>query len=482
MTNLFTIQNDTVIIDKLAVTEIQGNIAIHGNPTVNGAIDIRGNIVTHDILSREITTDSLRVKNLIADTTNFGNWHAKTYDELNGKGINWNCNEGITQLVYRTGNRIWSNANFDVSSELSYMIDGVPVLSSNTLGRSVTSSNLRQVGALTALSVIGAASIGGFAYFNNMTYRLGLGTDEPNSSISIIDNNVEISIGSPSQNLATFGTWSNHDVAIITDNIPRLTVKHSGEVQIGEASTKTGILRVYGSIYANEIVADTRLQRSSSLEFSNDIYDKGLVWKDDTVKKLILMNDPSRLWSSESIDIAAGQSYYVNGSNVISETSLGNTILHSSLITVGELSDLTVKGLTTVSEVNASLISFNSKLTISSTGILSSDTLMLVVNDTTILSANESSVSIGSNQLVKINGSLAIGVNNPDPLVNLSVNGVMSFNNKKFMSGTEVPSYGMFAKGDICWNDDPTVTGYVGWVCVQTGTPGEWKPFGLIGA
>lgn len=43
-----------------------------------------------------------------------------------------------------------------------------------------------------------------------------------------------------------------------------------------------------------------------------------------------------------------------------------------------------------------------------------------------------------------------------------------------------VPTTGTHQKGAIVWNSNPTAGGYVGWVCVATGTPGAWKGFGLI--
>ena len=36
-------------------------------------------------------------------------------------------------------------------------------------------------------------------------------------------------------------------------------------------------------------------------------------------------------------------------------------------------------------------------------------------------------------------------------------------------------------KGDIIWNIQPRMNSYVGWVCIQTGAPGLWSPFGKIG-
>ena len=42
------------------------------------------------------------------------------------------------------------------------------------------------------------------------------------------------------------------------------------------------------------------------------------------------------------------------------------------------------------------------------------------------------------------------------------------------------PTTGTWGTGDICWNWNGT--GYMGWVCITTGTPGTWVPFGMIQA
>jgi hypothetical protein len=48
--------------------------------------------------------------------------------------------------------------------------------------------------------------------------------------------------------------------------------------------------------------------------------------------------------------------------------------------------------------------------------------------------------------------------------------------------GTEIPTTGDWQQGDKMINTSPTASGYLGWVCVKTGTPGVWKGFGLIQA
>jgi hypothetical protein len=78
-------------------------------------------------------------------------------------------------------------------------------------------------------------------------------------------------------------------------------------------------------------------------------------------------------------------------------------------------------------------------------------------------------------------GQLSVGVRHPDPTVSFTTAGTMSFAGKKFITGDSVPVSGQFNKGDICWNIDPKISDYVGWVCVMSGTPGQWEPFGAIG-
>ena len=46
--------------------------------------------------------------------------------------------------------------------------------------------------------------------------------------------------------------------------------------------------------------------------------------------------------------------------------------------------------------------------------------------------------------------------------------------------GTNAPGSGDWLRGDKVWNTAPSIGGHIGWVCVTAGTPGIWKPFGVI--
>ncbi len=49
-------------------------------------------------------------------------------------------------------------------------------------------------------------------------------------------------------------------------------------------------------------------------------------------------------------------------------------------------------------------------------------------------------------------------------------------------SGTAAPVSGTYSRGAIQLNSTPSAGGFIGWVCVTSGTPGTWKTFGVISA
>ncbi|MCB2298280.1 glycosyl hydrolase family 28-related protein [Clostridium tagluense] len=63
----------------------------------------------------------------------------------------------------------------------------------------------------------------------------------------------------------------------------------------------------------------------------------------------------------------------------------------------------------------------------------------------------------------------ATNINTP-----VSIGGVM------IVTKAAIPTTGTWTKGALVYNSNPKANGYIGWVCITTGTPGIWKGFGLI--
>jgi hypothetical protein len=488
MSKLFDIQDTTVAIPDLTLQETRGSVTHRGDLDVAGNLNVASNIRVSGTLS----ADTFNVKNLVTDNGSLnitGNWIYNTELELNGKGFNWTHGTGQTQLLYRTGGRLWTNANLDIGATSSYNIDNIPVLSATTLGSSIRHSNLNTVGTLNQLSVSGDATLGDFVFVNSIYNKVGIGTEEPSASLTILDNNVEIGIGSPDINLASIGTHSNHDLQLITDGQPRVTIKQNGEVNVGDPVRGGGVLNVYGTLFATSVVTDNRVDRTHPIQFSatkdTGIYGLGLLWSGHSSVHQFVLSISGRLTSTESIEVASHRSYYIDGQPVLSLSSLGQSVTSSSLNTVGVLENLTVSGPTNLkSQLNVQSVVVNNGITLKDNEIVSSKQITLAVQDKEIVFGNDQQVNIGDIQLqsrpVKVYGPLSVNINNPDPSLQFSVNGDVSLGGKRFTNGSAPPSKGSFNQGDICWNSSPGPDSYIGWVCLSTGTPGQWSGFGMI--
>ncbi len=102
-------------------------------------------------------------------------------------------------------------------------------------------------------------------------------------------------------------------------------------------------------------------------------------------------------------------------------------------------------------------------------------------NDSRILVEADGTLRIAGSHSALFEGKVGIGVSNVSEGVQLETTGAVKFQGKKFEVGNEEPTTGLYHKGDIVWNDDPKPAGVLGWICIRTGTPGEWRPFGNIG-
>ena len=473
MAQLFNIINDTVIIDNLALTNTSGTVTHTGSLTVDGAVKLNS---TLDAVT--INADTINVKNLVSDNgslASIGHWVYASEAELDGKGFTWSSKTNSTFLIYKPGNKLWTNANFELGTGSSYRINNIPVLSLTKLGDAVVESNLRKLGTLKSLEVSGDAAVGEFAFFNSSNNRLGIGTIEPNLGIGVVENGVEVVLGSPSSQIGHVGTYTAHDFGIITDGIPRITVKNTGDVKI------SGALHVDGAITANIITTDTRINRSHALEFKasdeSSLGGLGLVWIGPTkVVQLVMSGAVDRLWLSENFELSAGKSYFANDKLVLSENTLGASVVNSSLTSVGTLSALNVDGVATVKKIVVDDLSVKH-------GIDDETSIKLSVAGNSIVYGDANQVTIGDKlapKPVKVFGPLSVGINNPDPSVNFSVNGDVKLGGKKFTSYPGIPTSGSYEIGDICWNSEPKASSYIGWVCVVAGDPGHWLPFGAI--
>ena len=258
-------------------------------------------------------------------------------------------------------------------------------------------------------------------------------------------------------------------------------------------------------------VEDVTLKSSKPVQFiangEKGSYGQGLQWKGDgPTKQLTYRANPDRIWTSESIDLVEGKSYYISNTPVLSIHELGSSVRHSNLTSVGTLQSLRTQGDLVIDDYiyyNSTLDALgigteapNGKLSVATLdaefiidtnpglakiGTWTTSDLDIVTDDTVRIKVERSGTVTVKEKLV-VEQQVGIGVKNFSTDADLTVAGAIRFNGRKFDSADNIPTIGTYETGDIVWNSSPKPTGYVGWVCVREGTPGEWKPFGQIGS
>lgn len=310
---------------------------------------------------------------------------------------------------------------------------------------------------------------------------------------------------------------SHHTLTIEDD---RIFVKNLVVEAINNNLKIQGDVKIHGALEvsllkASEVMSNSKVERQF-LEFSapsGDPVGSGLLWEQrGGNKQFVLRNNPDRFWSTENIDIPANKSYMINGVPVIHEGELGRGVTRSSLKTLGTLENLTVSGKTNLGDfvtvnpssqrVSIGTEDANGALTIYDystdvelifdsnedglgiMGTYNTKGLAIVTdNQLRITVAVDGDVTVGHEHkdgtTTRVYGKLSVGVKNPRE--QFEVAGNMRWGNRLFTQGNTVPNSGNYQKGDIVWNTDPKEGSYVGWVCTQGGTPGLWRPFGMIG-
>lgn len=216
------------------------------------------------------------------------------------------------------------------------------------------------------------------------------------------------------------------------------------------------------------------------------------------------------------IDLDTGSEITINGKQVLTETALGKNIKSSGLTKLGVLEELQVAGDTGVENLYANKIIIGLDTESHQAITATEDTiswglgehqsrLVLKVDqpkgiaiqqgDVTVAVFDSDATSIESDLIVAENIKVEkdiVGKGNIGVAKNLYVGAGAKINNEGAAQFTSIkigansiswapvkPEFGVFTQGDIVYNSEPAVGKPVGWICLQSGTPGTWLTIGI---
>lgn len=248
------------------------------------------------------------------------------------------------------------------------------------------------------------------------------------------------------------------------------------------------------------------------LKFTGEGNGRGLIWPSKKHnRQFVFYEGPDRFLSTESIDLSRDKHISINGVKVLDEKELGLTVTKSNLREVGPLKGLIVDGSLSVNDflyydalsnkfgvgttqphATVGIVDKGVEINLGSSdgakasiGVYNSKDLELTTDNTARITIKAGgAIELGNKNntptSVTVHGNLSVNVNVADPRADVHINGAIKFNDTLHMKSSGQPESGTFKQGDIVWNANPQPRHFIGWVCVQSGTPGVWAGFGEI--
>jgi hypothetical protein len=198
--------------------------------------------------------------------------------DIPGKGLIWSGDGYNKQLIYAANpGRFFVSETIDLAKGKGISVNNVKVIDDTELGSTVTKSNLREVGRLKGLIVDGGLSVNQYLVYDATTDRLGIGTDQPNATLSILDQNIELVFGASEPNVGSIGTFNSADLELVTDNTARLTIGAGGDITLGNPNFGPTKVKIVGSLGVNVLSIDPRtdLHVSGAIKFNDKLHLSG---------------------------------------------------------------------------------------------------------------------------------------------------------------------------------------------------------------
>jgi hypothetical protein len=261
-TTTVKITDGQLAVDKIKIKAIDGDVDLTGNLKVSG----------------DLTADKLYVSEVISSST-----YGRTYLEFqpvdeaenpNGSGMIWKGKDYTKLFVLRSNSpRFFSSESFDLAKDRCYQIDGLEVLTKNTLGPSIKKSSLREVGTLNKLDVTGDVNLAEFISISSDQQRISINSEQMVGIITISDlfKDVILKIDSD-DGRGKIGTYNNRPLDIISGDMTMMTIEPKGIVSVGSEYRSDLTTRLWGKVGINVKTPDVDLEVRGSIRFGGKLF------------------------------------------------------------------------------------------------------------------------------------------------------------------------------------------------------------------
>jgi len=266
-----------------------------------------------------------------------------------------------------------------------------------------------------------------------VTGKVGIGTTNATSKLWVDGDGYFVGVLTASQ-LSTGASGTGINISTSTISGPAtLTIDPAAD------GDNTGAVRIKGDLYVDGTqfivnsttieLADFNVGIATTVGTNVDLNGAGIGIGSTGIRKTLTWNNNSTaLKSSEDFTLASGKVYKIDGTDVLSSTTLGLGVTNSSLTSVGTLTNLSVNNVTGVSTLGVTSttnltsqtlnVSGISTLGVTSTTNLTSQTL----NVSGISTLGVTSTTDLTSQTLNVSGISTLGVTSTTNLTSQTLN------------------------------------------------------------
>ena len=256
------VKDGIIIVDKIQTKEITGDLLVSGNLNVHGTLVV-DKLHTTEIIS-ERTFDKMYLEFQAVDTA----------VNPNGSGMIWKGRDYTKLLVLKNNpDRFFSSESLEIAADKSFKIDGIDVLTKNSLGTSIRKSSLREVGTLHSLSVTGDTELSEFVTFSADQQRIGINVEQTVGTITIGDIMQDVVMNIDVDNgRAKIGTYNNRPFDLTAGDITLITLDPKGIVSVGSEYKADVVTRVWGKLSVNVKNPEADLDVRGGIKFGGKLF------------------------------------------------------------------------------------------------------------------------------------------------------------------------------------------------------------------
>ena len=259
------VEDDKITVKSIAVKTLEGDTVIRGDVKIYGVLDA-GFVRTTELITNQVYEKQYLEFAIGESGTNIGT------------GLLWPGEPYNKQLVLMAGpDRFFSTETIDLAKGREFSIGGATILNLNSLGSSVVNSNLKTLGTLKELNVGGPVNWNDHLFFNPISNRFALGTDQPTALFTVYDypRNVELVLDTDEDSRGRIGTLNTKPLDLITDDQPRISISEQGNITLGQELRDSTVIRAYGKVGINVKNPTETLEVGGNMRVNGKLHARG---------------------------------------------------------------------------------------------------------------------------------------------------------------------------------------------------------------